>query len=76
MKEENEENTEEVFIKCLTEMGVYSRVYNLDMKFHAVHCVGRPRGKTRGGGYGSKRDNPRHIIARFISRKDRDLVWS
>ena len=41
----------------------------------SVHCVGRSRGKT-GGSHGSKPDNPRHIIARFISRKDRDLVWS
>ena len=41
MKEEDEENTEEVFIKCPMEMGVY----NPDMKFHAVHCVGKPRGK-------------------------------
>ena len=41
VQEEDEENTEEVFIKCLTEMGVY----NPDMKFHAVHRVGRPRGK-------------------------------
>ena len=46
------------------------------MKFHAVHRVGRPRGKTRGGRHGNKPDNPQHIIARFISRKDRDLVWS
>ena len=51
-------------------------VYNPDMKFHAVHLVGRPRGKTRGRSHGSKPDNPRHIIATFISRKDRDLVWS
>ena len=72
MKEEDEVNTEEVFIKCLTEMGVY----NPNMKFYAVHCVGILRGKTRGGSYGSKPDNPRHIITRFISRKDKDLVWS
>ena len=72
MKEKDTEKTEEVFVKCLTEMGVY----NPDMKFHAVHRVGRPRGRTRGGSYGSKPDNPRHIIARFISRKGRDLVWS
>ena len=72
VKEEDEKNTEEVFMKCLTEMGVY----NPEMKFHAVHRVGRPRGKTRGGSHGSKPDNLRHIIARFISRKDRDLVWS
>ena len=72
MKEEDDEKTAEVFIKCLTEVGVY----NPDMKFHAVHCVGRPRGKTRGGSHGSKPDNPRHIIARFIGRNDRDLVWS
>ena len=72
MKEDDEENTEEVFIKCLTEMGAY----NPDMKFHAVHRVGRTREKTRGGSYRSKPDNPRRIIARFISRKDRYLVWS
>ena len=47
VKEDDEENTEEVFIKCLTEMGVY----NPDMKFHSVHRVGRTRGKTRGGSY-------------------------
>ena len=72
MKEEDEENREQAFIEFLTEMGGY----NPDMKFHTVHPVGRPRGKTRGGSYGSKPDNPRHIIARFISRKDRDLIWS
>ena len=38
--------------------------------------VGRRRGKARGGNHGSKPDHPRHIIARFISRKDRYLVWS
>ena len=72
VKEEDEENTEEVFVKCLAEMGVY----NPDMKFHAVHHVGRLQGKTRGGSYRSKPENPWHIIARFISRKDRELVLS
>ena len=51
-------------------------VYDPDMKLHAIHHVGRSRGKTRGGSYGSKPDNSRHIIARFISRKNRVLVWS
>ena len=41
MKEEDKENMEEVFVKCLTEMGVY----NPDMKFHAIHRVGRPQEK-------------------------------
>ena len=72
MIKEDKENTDEVFMKCLTEMGVY----NPDMKFHAVHCVGRPHGKTRGESPAGKPDNSHHIIARFISRKDRNFVWS
>ena len=72
MKEEDKENMEEVFIKCLTEMGVR----NPHMKFHAVHHVGRPWGKTRGETYSSKPANPHHIIARIVRHKDRDLVWS
>ena len=36
-----------------------------NVRFHAVHRVGNPTvGKTR------------PIIARFVGREDRDLVWS
>ena len=46
------------------------------MKYHTIHHVGRPQGQTRGGSDGSEPENPWHIIERFISCKDRDLVWS
>ena len=42
---------------------------------HGNGCT-QSRHEILGGSYGSKPDKPRHIIARFISRKDSDLVWS
>ena len=41
------------------------------MQFHAVHH--QPNGERRTLG---NRDKPRHIIDRFVCRKDRDFVWS
>ena len=68
LEEKDEEDTEELFIRCLTEMNVYDP----QMSFHAVHRVGQQR-KRKGGP--NVTQAPRHIIARFLSRKDRDLVW-
>ena len=42
------------------------------MRFHAVHRVGQQQ-KRKGGP--NVTQAPRHIIARFLSHKDRDLVW-
>ena len=47
-------------------------VYDPQMSFHAVHRVGQQR-KRKGGP--NVTQAPRHIIARFLSRKDRGLVW-
>ena len=41
---------------------------------HAVHRVGPPRDQRRKR-FGNKPPSPRHIIARFLSRKDRNFVW-
>ena len=67
VEEQPEENTEALFIRILTEM----KVYRPSMQFHAVHR--QPNGERRILG---NRDTPRHIIARFVCRKDRDFVWS
>ena len=40
------------------------------MQFHAVHR------QSNGERIPGNRDTPRHIIARFICRKDRDFIWS
>ena len=66
-EEKDDEDTEELFIRCLTEMNVYDP----QMRFHAVHRVGQQR-KRKGGP--NVTQAPRHI-ARFLSHKDRDLVW-
>ena len=40
-----------------------------DIHFHAVHCVGKLRSAD------ASKSFPRPIIARFLSREDRDLVF-
>ena len=40
------------------------------MQFHAVHRQPNSGRRTQGNS-----DTPRHIIARFVCRKDRDFVW-
>ena len=70
MAEGEDEDTEQLFIKILVEMGIEAH----DMKFHAVHRVGPPRNHRRKH-LGNKPTSPRHIIARFLSRKDRIFVW-
>ena len=67
VEEQPEENTEALFIRILTEM----KVYRPSMQFHAVHR--QPNGGRRTPG---NSDTPRHIIARFVCRKDRDFIWS
>ena len=47
------------------------KVYRHSMQFHAVHR--QPNGGRRTPG---NSDTPRHIIARFVCRKDRDFIWS
>ena len=68
--EGEDEDTEELFIKVLVEMGIETH----DIKFHAVHRVGPPRDQRRKR-FGNKPLLLRHIIARFLSRKDRNFVW-
>ena len=68
VEEKGDEDTEELFIRCLTEMNVYDP----QMRFHAVHRVDQQQ-KRKGGP--NVTQAPRHITARFLSRKDRDLAW-
>ena len=68
--EGEDEDTEKLFIKVLEEMGIDTH----DIKFQAVHRVGPPRDQRRKH-FGDKPPLPRHIIARFLSRKDRNFVW-
>ena len=68
--EGEDEDTEKLFIKVLEEMGIETH----DIKFQAVHRVGSPRDQRRKR-FGDKPPMPRHIIARFLSRKDRNFVW-
>ena len=42
------------------------------MRFHAVHQVGQQRKRKRGP---NVTQAPRHIIARFLSRMDINLLW-
>ena len=70
VKETEDENTEALFRKVLTEMGV-----NVDgLRFHAVHRVGPVR-EARQSLIAEKRQTPRHIIVRFLCPKDRNMVW-
>ena len=70
VKETEDENTEALCKKVLTEMGV-----NIDgLRFHAVHRVGPVR-EARQSFTIQKRQTPRHIIARFLCRQDRNMVW-
>ena len=68
--EGKDEDTEKLFIKVLEEVGIETH----DIKFHAVHRAGSPRDQRRKR-FGNKPPSPRHIIARFLSRKDRNSVW-
>ena len=68
VEEKDDEDTEELFIRCLTEMNVYDP----EMRFHAVHRVGQQRKRK---GDSNVTQAPRQIIARLLSRKNRDLVW-
>ena len=70
VKETEDENTEALFKKVLTEMGV-----NVDgLRFHAVHRVGPVR-EARQSLITEKRQTSRHIIARFLCRQNRNMVW-
>ena len=66
VEEQSEENTEALFIRILTE----TKVDRPSMQFHAVRR--QPNGERRTP---ENRDTPRHIIARFVCRKDRNFVW-
>ena len=70
VKETKDENTDALFKKVLTEIGV-----NVDgLRFHAVHRVGPVR-EARQSLITEKCQTPRHIIARFLCRQDRNMVW-
>ena len=68
---EREDKTEELFIEVLKEMGVY----NENFRFHDVNQVPRKRHIIRNSGGQRDQVSPRHIIARFVVRNERDLVW-
>ena len=61
---------EQLFIQIPTKMGI--EVQN--MNFHAIHIIGSPKDQAKYHSH-DKPPSPRHIIAKFISRKDKDLVW-
>ena len=67
-EEKNDEDTEELFIRCFTERNLYDP----QIRFHALHRVGQQR-KRKGGP--NVTQAPRHIITIFLSCKDRDLAW-
>ena len=60
----------QLFTQILTKMGI--EVQN--MNFHAIYRVGPPKDQAKYRRH-DKPPSPRHIIARFVSLKDRDLVW-
>ena len=68
VEKKDDEDTEELFIRYLTE----TKVYDPQMRFQGVDRAGEQR-KRKGGP--NVTQAPRHIIARFLSCKDRDLVW-
>ena len=68
--EGEDEDTEALFIKVLVEMGIETH----NIKFHAVHRVCPPRDQRRKC-FGNKPPLLRHIIARFLSCKNRNYVW-
>ena len=70
VKETEEENTEALFKKVLSEMGV-----NVDgLRFRTVHRVSPVR-EARQSFTTEKRPTPRHIVARFFGCQDRNVVW-
>ena len=71
MPEREDEKTEELFIEVLKEMGVH----NENFRFHDVHRVPRERNIIRNSGGQRDQVSPRHIIARCVVCKERDLVW-
>ena len=61
------EDTEELFMRCLTEM----IVHDSQIRCYVVHLVGQQR-KRKGGP--NVTQAPTHIIARFVSLNDRGFV--
>ena len=68
--EGEDEGAEQLFIKVLVEV----RIEVHDIKFQAVHRVGPLKDQSRKR-FGNKPPSPRHIIARFLTCKDRNFVW-
>ena len=50
-------------------------VYHENIRFHDVHKVPRNRHMRSNRGSKTDKENPRHIIAKFVVRKERDLLW-
>ena len=73
VKEEEEgENTAKLFIEALKDMNLY----NEKMRFHAIHRVpSNDETNSSAGGRPCARGSPRHIIARFVCREDRNFIW-
>ena len=69
--EREDEETEELFIVVLKEMGVYHE----NIRFHDVHSVPRKCHMRSNRGGKTDKENPWRIIARLVVRKERDLVW-
>ena len=65
VKETEDENTEAFFKKVLSEMAVSVN----GLRFHAVHRETRQSITTK------KHQTLSHIIARFLCRQDRNMVW-
>ena len=69
--EREDEKTEELFIEVLKEMGLYHE----NIRFHNVHRVPHEHHMSSNLGGQTDQENPRHIVTRFVVRKERDLVW-
>ena len=71
MPEREDEETEELFINVLKEMGVYYE----NIRFHDVHRVPCECHMRSNRGGKTDKENPQHIITRFVVCKERDLIW-
>ena len=60
VKESNNEDTKQVFLDVLTEMGIEIT----GMRFHTVHRCSLNQSSA-----------PRHIITKFDCHEDKDYVW-
>ena len=70
------ENEDEDCLAVATDLIQELGVDTQNMQFHAVHRIGRKPAQTSSHEANNVEPKPRHIVARFLCREDRNRVWA